>query len=269
MFLRTAEMTQYVEQLEECDKHAQIKFNHEDCPAGTDTKQRLYVKYVGSGWVFFCHHCGSKGYLREVERTHRPSELMADGARTFIPTPALLASLQDNELTVPMTEWSSEARLWWSSYELDAAHAAYYHTQWDGKRLWLWAGAAGYQGRGFNTTPKYVTIRGGNDKAFFFLYNYRENNEVFIVEDLVSAYKLDSSGANVICLQGTKLNDQHKNLCFRFGRVMVWLDEDIAGQTAATEIKKQLNALTDVRNICHKQPKEICFADLKEIVLDA
>jgi len=40
----------------------QFHFNHADCPAGVDLKQRLYIKHTEDGkmWVAWCHHCGRK-----------------------------------------------------------------------------------------------------------------------------------------------------------------------------------------------------------------
>lgn len=41
----------------------QTHLNHPDCPAGLDTKRRLYVKrtHDGARLLMYCHHCGSKG----------------------------------------------------------------------------------------------------------------------------------------------------------------------------------------------------------------
>ncbi len=40
----------------------QLSFNHLGCAAGTDLKNRLYIKYTGDGkmYVAWCHHCGRK-----------------------------------------------------------------------------------------------------------------------------------------------------------------------------------------------------------------
>ena len=46
----------------------QKNFNHIDCPAGTDTRGRLYVKRVSGGILGYCHNCQEAGFVREINK---------------------------------------------------------------------------------------------------------------------------------------------------------------------------------------------------------
>lgn len=46
----------------------QVRVNHLDCPAGADTKRRLYVKRPmdsASIMIAYCHNCGCNGHIKE------------------------------------------------------------------------------------------------------------------------------------------------------------------------------------------------------------
>lgn len=48
-----------------------IHFNHPNCPAGMDTKKRLYATPTedGTGVLFYCHHCQGRGVYRVKKYT--------------------------------------------------------------------------------------------------------------------------------------------------------------------------------------------------------
>lgn len=59
----TIDLEQYKEDIQFLSDGQQINVDHRDCPAGTDTRKRLYLKRTSSGAVLaYCHHCNSKGY---------------------------------------------------------------------------------------------------------------------------------------------------------------------------------------------------------------
>lgn len=49
--------------------YEESRFNHDECG---DTKQRLYVKKVPRGTVFWCHNCSLSGYEKDSDSS--PSE---------------------------------------------------------------------------------------------------------------------------------------------------------------------------------------------------
>lgn len=60
--------------------NATVHVNHQDCPAGVDTKRRLYATPTedGSGVLFYCHHCQGKGIYRIVKYTSHFSDGRVD-----------------------------------------------------------------------------------------------------------------------------------------------------------------------------------------------
>src|SRR5688572_12518334 len=36
----------------------QVHVNHDSCPAGTDTKKRLYIRRTNEAILAYCHNCG-------------------------------------------------------------------------------------------------------------------------------------------------------------------------------------------------------------------
>jgi hypothetical protein len=269
MFLRTGEMKYYADREDAVSgmtTDKQIHVNHEDCPAGTDTKARLYIKRAPDGVMFYCHHCGSKGYYRLKDRLYRASELIRteEIAKTSH-YGMLLDELSENAYVRPMSEWSPAARLWWASYGFTEDDAKYFGVQFYAERLWLYAGNKLFQGRSFGGSPKYYTLGDKNRVCYF-----RDSNEPtwVIVEDLLSMYKVYKAGGNAVCLLGTSMSDVVKSFVVANSmKVVLWLDDDTAGWNSATSIYTQLHGLIpDVRTIKDRQPKEHGLDFIKGII---
>jgi len=267
MFLRTDEMKKYLEDRDMLHGLAtQIHVNHEDCPAGVDTKARLYIKRAPDGVMFYCHHCGSKGYYRLKDRLYRVSEVVTiEGASKEPDYGMLLDDLNVDKYERPMDEWSPAARLWWASYGFTEDDARYFGVQFYAERLWLYAANKLYQGRSFVGLPKYLTLGNKNQLCYF---RHTVEPTFTIVEDLLSMYKVYKSGGNVICLLGTSMNDVVKSyVAEQATKVVLWLDDDTAGWNAATSIYTQLHGLVpDVRTIKDRQPKEHGLDFIKGII---
>lgn len=262
MFLRTPEMKEYADSFSHLDVGGMVHVDHLDCPAGKDTKRRLYIKVVDDAVLFFCQHCGCKGVLREHGKVLRASEIEArvDRAMT-LPPHEKLRYLIRKEWTSDISEWSKEARLWWHSYGLTQEEATEYNVQWDERRLWLWGAGSAWQGRAFaGDSPKYLRIdESPNIPAAF--YTSEERTWV-VVEDLLSAYRVHMAGYNAMCLMGTKVGHREMQVLTHAKRVVVWLDDDEAGQLGAVDLYKRLGWMCDVRNVVCRQPKEVSEAQL-------
>jgi len=266
VFLRTDEMKRYVDAHISFMRDNQIHVNHEDCPAGVDTKARLYIKRAPDGVMFYCHHCGSKGYYRLKDRLYRASEIVTiEDASKEPDYGMLLDELCMLKYVRPMSEWSPAARLWWSSYGFTNADASELCVQFCAERLWLKAGDKLYQGRSFVGSSKYLTLGNKNQVC-----RLRHNLELTftIVEDLLSMYKVYKAGGNVICLLGTSMSDFVKSyVAEQATKVVLWLDDDTAGWNATTSIYTQLYGLVrDVRTIKDRQPKEHGLEFIKGII---
>ncbi len=256
MFLRTPEMMEYVEDLADAPVDYQYHTNHRDCPAGSDSKRRLYVKRAPDGWMFYCHHCNNKGYLRVKDYVHRADEV------TKPPTPYVAHEFA-KQLSVGTwlkRGWSSEARLWWASYGLTDLDARQHHVQFADNRLCIaWYGT--WSCRGFNTTPKWLTYTSATPMS----HEVEGRRAIVLVEDVLSAIKIKNAGYAVLPLFGTSINTQHKAICARYDSVVVWLDDDVAGQKATATAMKEIS-FNPVITIRHKQPKECSYAEIKEMI---
>ncbi len=247
---------------------SQIKTNHLDCPAGTDTKQRLYLKQTHEGILAYCHHCGKGGFLRTSREPSRLETLLAEKVGEA-------SKVKGNPFVGPTTqfkEWPTEPKLWWLSHELNEEDANTYGVTWhpDSHRLLL-PSCILVQGRGFyGQLPKYLTYhkpleeRGPYTSVSLFDGG---STCVFVVEDLVSAYKIHKCGGNVLSLTGTKFTDAHLNMCAVFERVVLWTDDDPAGIVGSAAMYKALSGLCEVITFRSTlEPKETDLETLKTIV---
>ena len=242
----------------------QVNVNHEECPAGTDTKRRLYVKRVENGtdnsYLFYCHHCGNRGSLKyhgllRVEEIAKESTVT-----TRISAVELLDALDRYRHGLFNAElWSLDAKLWWYKYNLNNADAVGYNVQYNDidNRLWLKVATGLWQGRGFGEAAKkmkYYTV-GDINSSEVFVRNTRST--VMLVEDVVSAYKCAKAGINVLPLLGTTLRLHHLFLIKEYDRVIIYMDNDTAGQKAAVNIYRELSPYSNDIDVIHdKQPKE-------------
>jgi DNA primase len=91
-----------------------------------------------------------------------------------------------------------------------------------------------------------------------------------VVEDLLSSYKLRLAGYPTLCLLGTKLDSQALNVVqmFRTKRVVLWLDDDTAGHTAAKKLFVELSPVVpNVTAMFTQQPKEVDMSVLRDMEL--
>lgn len=249
----------------------QVNVNHEECPAGTDTKKRLYVKRVQNGtdnsYLFYCHHCGNRGSLK-YHGLLRIEEVAKDTTVTTRSSAVeLLTALDKHRHGVFTIDfWSLDAKLWWYKYNLDTYDAVLHHVQYNNvdDRLWLKVADGLWQGRGFRDAAKkmkYYTV-GDITASKVFVMNSRST--VMLVEDVVSAYKCAKAGINVLPLLGTTLRSHHLSLVKGYDRVIIYMDNDTAGQKAAVNIYKELSPYSNDLDVIHAaQPKERPLEELK------
>jgi hypothetical protein len=239
----------------------QLKFNHEDCAAGTDTKKRLYVKRISSGWLCYCHHCGEKGFIRD-DSIRRIESLTCSLAYPHPESEPLAFKLPNPEDLVGFGDWPIEPKLWWLSYGLDESDSKKHPVRYEPKRklLWVRIGRDGIsQARNFGEGPKYYTVN--TSEHFNCQYTSIENEPTIIVEDVVSGYKVRKAGFGARTLFGTKFDYTYP---VPIRNPVVWLDEDPAGWKAATDIAIKLGC----KLINHKQPKECTIEEIKLLVED-
>jgi DNA primase len=91
---------------------------------------------------------------------------------------------------------------------------------------------------------------------------------IVLVEDLLSAYKIQTAGFRSLCLMGTSLLPQLWEFLLHEEEISIWLDPDGAGRTAATTIQKQLALVgkTTRRIDTERDPKFQSKADIAALL---
>lgn len=271
--------------------NTQLRFNHSDCEAGTDTKERLYVKAVDTGWIAYCHHCGKSGFLRTspyrvdtsggVSRISYPPEEM----RTHKEVPLHYKT----ELYVEPNDFPVEQLLWLYSYGFTDRDIRYFNikvSKVDGSIVIpkAFRSSQAYYVRRkftdhFDRGPKALLYR---DRTQQFVWRHTSliergcESKWIITEDPISAIKLAIAGANTISLMGTNLTDDIKKFLMEYTdcSIMLFLDPDSAGMKAALKIRKELQSIVSSVVIHNDapylgvQPKETDMNVLKQIVKD-
>ena len=267
-----AVLTSNAPDYEELDEGQQGKYNHEDCPSGVDNKQRLYVKNVDGAYLWHCHNCGDSGYYRPKETISRikaDTKVMLSVRGTHLPTHAELTKESYYD------RFAIEGQLWLAQYGFNQPKCSGYHIteSEDGIVLPIFSGVSGgivgCQVRRYNKKPKYLTY---SKQRYSYLDNatiVKDNKPLVVVEDLLSSYKLHMAGFPTLCLLGTKLDGEAlKKVALRYERVLLWLDDDVAGHTAARKLFVDVSPLIpNISAIFNHQPKEIDLEILKEMEL--
>jgi len=236
-----------------------IRMNHDACPAGTDTRRRLYVTNDPKGTLCYCHNCAQGCAITSGVRVRVPAAPLAAPAPLILPVASPMSQLGE---------------LWIKAWGLTPADEYWYEDS--GEKGLVFPFANGHQIRWLHKdqTLKWQTF----GKPEFNVYG--ENK--LICEDAISARKWLDADPNhgVSCLFGT--NESKALIDSTSALNLVWLDNDNAGvvkiaQTIATHVgtlggsdkcvlvnggtdpkrytKKELNDVRDeARKLCGSAP---------------
>ena len=264
-------LTSNAPDFEELDEGQQHKYNHVDCHAGEDTKERLYVKNVDGAYMWHCHNCGDSGFYRPKETVSRIKEQSdtpvwkADYTTEMYTRMALHRDYND---------FDDRGKIWLAQYGFDRDTCAYYSINegLDGIMLPVYNDTVdamvsdkyihGWQVRRYNKKPKYRSYI--KDK-FSYLQNVKKPKLV-IVEDLLSSYKLHAAGFSSLCLLGTSMSSEALRIIASLHRhegVVLWLDDDQAGHDATMRLYKDIGPVAPCTAMYLDQPKEIDLDTLK------
>lgn len=258
----------------------QVRINHDNCSAGVDTKERLYVKRTNDAILAYCHNCGgwgvagvNKGFIKCIQ------ELLEHEAPPKNERGELV--LPDDIVKNP-DAWPMQARNWVYQYGIGREeiidNELCYSDSWgrvilpvyqDGKLVY-WQGRA----VGEKQDPKYISAK-AHDKVMAWMHGSTWMSpsllkSCVIVEDLLSAIKA-SRYVDSVALLGTSpdIDDLTKRL-ENYKSVGIFLDPDHAGQTKAIELEKRLSLVFRgkvKRIISHvHQPKEMDNSALAAII---
>lgn len=227
----------------------QVRINHDACPAGRDTKQRLFIKRAFRKVLAYCHNCGGhhvrgtgKGGVREAEVIR---ELLAKDERE---TRSASEVLLPADIKYNPAAWPDDARAWLYQYDIDdtdiAEYSIGYSESWG--RVILPVYASGkcvfWQGRQIDgPAPKYISVRCAKKPLFTAPTYAPTSDRVVITEDMLSAIRVAKTGcADAVALLGTGGPDDLPVRLAGYKDVICWLDKDYAGKTASFDLRHRL-----------------------------
>ena len=203
----------------------QVNINHYNCPAGRDTKKRLYVRKRDGGLIGFCHHCQSKGGKGGQKNHIRGRQ----------------ATMQHFDLKLPPDFTTQHMHVagnaWLGKYGITALERQLYNIGWSEQCsrviLPVYAGTklVAYQQRRVlphDTLPKYLTDKSRDVRHPMFLGTKLVSGDtVVLTEDILSAIKVGRQFASAALL-GVTLSDDNLFELLRLGfkRFVILLDDD-------------------------------------------
>lgn len=235
-----------------------IHVDHHSCPAGNDTRQRLYItrkeaESGGTTYLAYCHNCGMGSALQPISNV-RAGTYSTPGAGAPGIVPDLTAEMLDLHLVPPgTTGFPAQAGAFlapitkggggdWDAEDLGVAGIGYDR---ESRRLilpiydamtgesGLFRGEAeliGWQSRRlFGYGPKYLTVDGG-DPLETTVHLYDTPPElIVIVEDYLSAIRLAQASCEFMAVPLFR----YKTSAERIAKLvktrlpcLVWLDND-------------------------------------------
>lgn len=236
--MSTIRLSDYNE-IDDIEPGQTLRLNHESCPAGEDTRRRLYITRPHAkphSVVAYCHNCQSSGY-KDTEsyqdyRASQHTQVKAVGEVKDVVTPP--EGMVENPL-----DWPNPALQWMFDNRLEQADVLRWGIKYDpsSNRIYLpkYRSTDEYEIQGYqlrkivnDNSPKYYTVSKTDDTGFTYVKDLLSTNFV-LVEDMVSAIHLQNAAdINIIINYGTKINIEALYTGRNATRFVVWLDNDSA-----------------------------------------
>lgn len=254
----------------------QIHINHSACPAGEDTKRRLYIKRTVDGVLAYCHHCNGSAVLKNNK--HLSVDEIKKRLVNSYTTPTNTEVVLPDDATTDVTEWPVKERhyihQWFDDFHVRVNTVCYspsmgrviFPYYQDGK-LVFWSGRDVEQ----RTPLKWLHAKSASKPLGLYKGNHVSASTVILVEDVVSAmYVAEYTEAHAMCLYGTTLQPHQHTflLSAEYQQIGVWLDEDTAGREAAVKIVSALRASTSlpIHHIKQPEPKLLSKNNIQSLV---
>jgi len=249
----------------------QINVNHDNCPAGQDTKGRLYIRMTddGSKLLAYCHHCGCKG-VKQLTRLARqvPSSSAAEVIYTNVSDPTHIAKQGDDNnrwnfwlgvwdkatpysdkvpddffqtfpgkfFSDPKDFFILQERKFYGMRlaQIGTSGMALVPRMGENALLGLDARQCDLTSGAFSDRPKWrrvlATSKDWREVAGkLIVYNNRNNRIGVVVEDPISAMRVDIAGYAGIALTCSVLSSEDAfKLSILFDKIVIWLDNDNA-----------------------------------------
>ena len=234
----------------------QVNINHDNCPAGRDTRRRLYIKRTKDAVLAYCHNCN--GHRVHCTTTAiRPMALLEKLVRESGD-----AELVQKEVVLPedsthlLADWPAAALSWLYQHGISNDDIRNNNIVWspswarvilpvyDGGKLVFWQGRR-IEGDG----PKYISVRSARKPLFTAMANHTSpahlTKTVVLTEDYLSALRVAKSGvADAVALLGTHGPDDLPERLRGYEKILIWLDHDLAGRIKATPLATRLRTAT-------------------------
>ena len=207
-----------------------MRTNHADCPAGTDTRRRLYITRKDNGIIVgYCHNCGSSGVAGASSSRYKraAADMVCDRKVQEVVMPP--------NLEFDPFRWPNEAARWVQKAGIDLTIVQKYALAYDldsrrviipkydvDNRLVMWQSRRIY----VDGSPKYVTMT-QLDASVHEPIGTR-GDTVIVVEDMLSAIKLDAYvGYDAIPLFSSNVKiEKLLTPTAKYDTIVVWLDND-------------------------------------------
>jgi len=244
-----------------------VRMNHDDCPAGQDTRQRLYItRTIDNTFLAYCHNCGGKAWRRAAATRH-----IYDEQEEFKSSPTITGNKLDNmrhalgsvfrlssfitkdfiDIYVPGTQRAMD-KLYVNNIELAHVEQQGWVLGTDFNNNECLAFPCDEAGDKWQVwkfdypSLKRVVAVGGAPEPY--IYNPNDSPVLVIVEDRLSGIKIAQAGFSSLCLHGIRGLDSadYHALTMMYDTFVVWLDNDVLpAKEAATNIHSTLKMFCD------------------------
>lgn len=269
--------SEYMPYVDNLDIDEQIMINHDNCPAGRDTRRRLGIKRTDDGYIAHCFNCGHRGYtvasLGHYKAAKRAGK--SGGSKAVLGSGGSTPSRGLPEDCVGDTEqWPPRARAWVFKYGLNGDDIAKYRLGYSELNqrvvLPIYRGGEldGYQLRKIeddDMRPKYMT-EAYKKPLFWVSSEVLSSKPLVIVEDILSGIRVSKICNSVALLTATASRDVIDWLVStNASEYVIFLDNDNRTvRKAQLALKNRLEVFAPTRIVtADKDPKEHTEGELR------
>lgn len=241
------------------------------CPLCEKTTTGFVVIPDKKGYLLYCHNCGQKKWLPRSGFSPKAIKQILQSPPKAIQSECVLPS--DFSYEIPAV-----GKVWLYTYgiseELIRTLGMGYSEKYNRLILPCYNNSdelVHWQGRYLgnyskDSTPKYITrTKSGN---YYWVHNPHGSQHAVLVEDIVSAIKVGTSGFAGVCLFGSHVSYKTlKNVAKDFSRISMWLDPD--KRTTSIKFQRKFRSLgKEIKIIItnKKDPKEYSKKEIKSFV---
>ena len=246
-----------------------VRTNHTDCPAGEDTRQRLYITRKPDVILGYCHNCSNSfsRYVSPKDRYRESSSLAGAGLPTTAEyTQPILVDFNDKD-NIPV-----EAEAWRIRAELSRNQCSLYNIayvpEWNAIYIPfvnMVTKTVGHQLRPLHKRggAKYINVAADETAPLGGLLIRMGATTLVIVEDYVSACHLHTLGYSALVNYGIQVKPRLLyDIPQHYKTIIVWLDND--NTVVKENAKSMFNILKlywpnkDIKLVTnHAEPKKL------------